>query len=143
MQADTPQQATYIHQTPQYASYAQQEPYQTTYMPQIPILPQQHNYSVHTSQAATTSRAATQTADFSEAGESTDSNYNDERGKKRTGPRTTKLPTMKKNKPQETDNHPTQITITLTHLKLCDKQNPRAILNTNERIQHRYLSCSD
>jgi hypothetical protein len=36
-------------------------------MPQIPILPQQLNYIIHTFQAATTSRAPTQTADFSEA----------------------------------------------------------------------------
>jgi hypothetical protein len=66
-------------------------------MPQILILPQQFNHSPHTSQAATTSRTPTQTADFSEAQESTDSDDNDERqswqavsgrGKKRTRPRT-------------------------------------------------------
>jgi hypothetical protein len=68
----------YIHQTPQQASYAQQEPYQTTFMPQIPILPQQPNYAIHISQAAT-SRAPTQTADFAEAEESTDSGDNDDR----------------------------------------------------------------
>jgi hypothetical protein len=34
------------------------------------------------------------------------------RGKKRTRPRTTKVPTMKKNKLQETNDHPRQITIT-------------------------------
>jgi hypothetical protein len=42
-------------------------------MPQIPILPQQPHYTIHISQAATTSRAPTQTADFSEEEESTDS----------------------------------------------------------------------
>jgi hypothetical protein len=118
---DTPEQASYIHHTPQQALYAQQEPHQTTYMPQIPILPQQPHYTIHRSQAATTSKAPTQTADFSEAEESTDSDDNDDwlswqavsrRGKKRTGPRTTKVPTMKKNKMQETNNHPPQITIT-------------------------------
>jgi hypothetical protein len=75
----------------------------------------------HTSQAATPSRAPTQTADFSEAEESTDSDENDDRlswqavsgrGKKRTGLRTIKVPKMKKNKPQKENNHPTQITIT-------------------------------
>jgi hypothetical protein len=79
-------------------------------MPQIPILPQEPNYIVHTFQAATTSSAPTQTADFSEAEESTDSDDNDDRlswqavsgrGKKRTGPSTTKVPTMKKNKSEE------------------------------------------
>jgi hypothetical protein len=35
-------------------------------MPQIPILPQQPYYTIHTSQAATSS-APTQTAEFSEA----------------------------------------------------------------------------
>jgi hypothetical protein len=34
------------------------------------------------------------------------------RGKKRTRPRKTKVPTMEKNMLQETNNHPTQITIT-------------------------------
>jgi hypothetical protein len=89
-------------------------------MPQIPILPQQSNYTIHTSQAAT-SRAPIQTSHFSEAEESTDSDDNDDwlswqavsgRSKKRTGPRTKRVPIMKKNKPQETNNHPTQITIT-------------------------------
>jgi hypothetical protein len=88
-------------------------------MLQIPTLLQQLNYTIHRSQAATTSRAPTQTADFSEAEESTHSDDNDEhpswqavngRGKKRTGPRTTIVPTIKKNKLQETNNHPTQIT---------------------------------
>jgi hypothetical protein len=32
-------------------------------MPQIQILPQQSNYTIHTSQAVTTSRTLTQTAD--------------------------------------------------------------------------------
>jgi hypothetical protein len=83
-------------------------------MSQIPILPQQPNYtSTHPTQQQ-------QTADFSEAEESTDRDENDDRlswqaisgrGKKRTGPRITKLPTMKKNKQQEPNNHPTQITL--------------------------------
>jgi hypothetical protein len=47
-------------------------------MPQILILPQQRNYIIHTSQAATKSRAPTQTADFSEAEESTDSGDNED-----------------------------------------------------------------
>jgi hypothetical protein len=89
-------------------------------MPQITLLPQQSIYTIHTSQAAT-SRAPTQTADSSEAEESMDSDDNDDwlswqavsgRGKKRTGPRTTKAPTTKKNKPQETNDHPSKITIT-------------------------------
>jgi hypothetical protein len=108
---DTPQQASCIHQNPQKASYAQQEPHQTRYMPQISMLLQQPNYAIHTSQAATTSRVPTKTAHFSEAEESADSVDNDDRlfwqafsgrGKKSTGPRTTKVPTMKKNKLQET-----------------------------------------
>jgi hypothetical protein len=119
--SDTWQQASYIHQTPQQASYAQQEPHKTTYVPQIPILPQQPNYTIQPSQAVTTSRATAQTADFSEAEESTDSDENDDRlswqevsgrDKKRTGPRTIKVPTTEKNKHQETNNHPTQLTIT-------------------------------
>jgi hypothetical protein len=90
-------------------------------MRQIPILLQEPNYSIHTSQAATTSSAPTQTADFSEAEESTDSDDNDDwlswqavsgRFKKGTGPSTTKEPTMKKNKREETNNQPTQITFT-------------------------------
>jgi hypothetical protein len=98
---------------PQQASYAQRETHQTTYMPQIPTLPQLPNYAMHTSHAATTSRAP-----FSEAEESLDSDDNDARlswkavsarGKKRTRPRTTKVPTMKKNKLQETNDHPRQI----------------------------------
>jgi hypothetical protein len=50
-------------------------------MPQIPILPQQPNCTIHISQAATTSRAPTQAADFSEAEaeESTVSGDNDDR----------------------------------------------------------------
>jgi hypothetical protein len=72
---------------------------------------QHPNYTTHTSQTATTNRAETQTADFSEAEESTDSDDNDDRlswqavrgrGKKRRGPRTTKVPTVTNNKPQET-----------------------------------------
>jgi hypothetical protein len=106
MQTDTPQQAP----------YAQQETHQTTYMPQIPTLPQESNYAMQTFDAATTS-----TEPFSEAEESMDSDDNAgrlswqavrARGEKRTRPRTTKVPTMKKNKLQETINHPPQITIT-------------------------------
>jgi hypothetical protein len=90
-------------------------------MPQIHILPQQPNYTIHISQAAITSRAPTQTADFSEGEESTDSDDSDHRlswqkvsirGRKRTGPRTAKVPTLKKNEPQETNNHPTRLMIT-------------------------------
>jgi hypothetical protein len=111
----------YTPQTTQQASlYAQQEPHQTTYMSQIPILPQQPNFTIHTSQAATTSRAPAQIAEFSEAEGSTDDENYDRpfwqavsgKGKKRTGPRTTKVPTTKKNKLQGTNNHPTQLTIT-------------------------------
>jgi hypothetical protein len=42
-------------------------------MSQIPTIPQQSNYIVHISQTATANRASTQTADFSEAEESPDS----------------------------------------------------------------------
>jgi hypothetical protein len=100
--------------TPQ-ASYAQQETHQTTYKPQTPALPQETNYAMQTAHAATTSRAP-----FSDAEESMDSDDNNDRlswqavsarGKKRTRPRTTKVPTMKKNKLQETNDHPPQITI--------------------------------
>jgi hypothetical protein len=88
-------------------------------MPQIPIVPQQSCYTIHTSPAAT-SRALTQTADFSEAEESTGSDDKDGRlfwqavsgrGEKRTDITTTKVPTIKKNKLQATSNHPPQITI--------------------------------
>jgi hypothetical protein len=105
MQTDTPQQA----------SYAQQETHQTIYMPQIPTLPQGSNYAMQTSHATTSA------APFSEAEKSMGSDYNDDRlswqavsarVKKRTRPRTTKVPTMKKNKLLETNNHPPQITIT-------------------------------
>jgi hypothetical protein len=93
MQTDTLQQAP----------YAQQETHQTTYMPQMPTLPQESNYAMETSHAAT-----------SRAEESIDSDDNDDRlswqavnarGNKRTCPRTTKVPTMKKNKLQETITH--------------------------------------
>jgi hypothetical protein len=77
MQADTPQQASYIY------TY-------TTHRNKLHTLIRNHiklhvclkyqyypnNYTIHTSQAATTSRA-TQTADFSEAEESTDSDDNE------------------------------------------------------------------
>jgi hypothetical protein len=59
------------------------------------------------------------------------------------------VPTMKKNKPQETNNYPPQKQ-SLISSKLCDMQKPREILHTRERIQHhhRYLpqesqTCSD
>jgi hypothetical protein len=48
-------------------------------MPQIPILPQQPNYTIHTSQAEKKNTAPTQTADFSEAEINTDSDDNDTR----------------------------------------------------------------
>jgi hypothetical protein len=92
-----------------------------TRMSQISILLQQSNYTIHTSQAGITSRTSTQRTDFSEAEESTDSNDNDGwlswqavRGRYKKGrrPRTTKVPTMKKNKQKETNSHPRQITIT-------------------------------
>jgi hypothetical protein len=96
--ADTPQQTSYMQQTPQQTSYTQQEPHQNyIYMLQISILPQQPNYTIHISQAATTNRAETQRADFSVAERSTDSDDNDDRlsglevsgsCKKRTGSRT-------------------------------------------------------
>jgi hypothetical protein len=84
MQTDTPQQASYV----------QQETHQTKYMSQILTLPQESNYAMQTSHAATTSRAP-----FSEAEQSIDSDDNDDRlswqavsarGKKRTRHRTTK-----------------------------------------------------
>jgi hypothetical protein len=84
-------------------------------MPQIPILLQQPSYTIHTS------LAATQTADFSEAEESTDSDDNDDRlswqkvgrrGKKRASRKTTGVSTLKKNKPQGTNNSTTQIITT-------------------------------
>jgi hypothetical protein len=90
-------------------------------MQQILTLLKQPNHTIHTSQAATTSRAPTPTADFSGTEESTDSDDNDDRlswqavsrsGKRSAGPRATKVPTMKKNKLQQTNIHPTQITIT-------------------------------
>jgi hypothetical protein len=80
----------------------------TTYMPQIPMLPQQPNYTVHTSRAATTNRAPTQRAE-----ESTDSDDNDDRiywqkvsgrGKKRASPKITGVSTLRKKKPQGTNN---------------------------------------
>jgi hypothetical protein len=67
-----------------------------------------------------TAHAATSRAPFSEAEESMDSDDNDDwlswqavsrRGKTRTDHRTTKVPTMKKNKLQETNSHPPQLTI--------------------------------
>jgi hypothetical protein len=48
-------------------------------MPQIPILPQQPNYTIHTFQVAKIGRAPTQTSDFSEAEENTGSGGNDVR----------------------------------------------------------------
>jgi hypothetical protein len=90
---DSLQQASYIHRTPQKASYAQQKPHQTTYITQISILPQQSNYTIHIAQEIT--NRSTQTADFSEAKGSTDSDDNDDqlswqavrgRGKKKQAP---------------------------------------------------------
>jgi hypothetical protein len=104
--------------TPKQASYAQQETHQTTYKPQIPGLPQESNYTMQKAHAATTSRAP-----FSEAEKSIYSDDNDDRlyweavsarGRKKTRPRTTKVPTMEKNKLQETIDHPPQITISNT-----------------------------
>lgn len=89
-------------------------------MPQKPILPQQPNYTIHISRAATGSRAPTQTAHFSEA-EGTDSDNNDDRpswqevsgrGENRTGPRTTEMRTTERDKLQGADNHPAQVTVT-------------------------------
>jgi hypothetical protein len=48
-------------------------------MPQIPILPQQPNYTIHTFQAATTGRAPTRTSNLSEAEGNTGSGGNDDR----------------------------------------------------------------
>jgi hypothetical protein len=76
---DIQQQVSYIHQRAQQASYPQQKPRQATFIYQISILSQQPNYTVHTSQASTTSRVPTQTADFSEVEEITDSDENDDR----------------------------------------------------------------
>jgi hypothetical protein len=77
-------------------------------MPRIPTLPQQSNYVIHRSQAAT-SRAP-----FSEAVESVDNDDNDDQlswqAIRRMGKE--KMPTLKKNTLQETNNHPPQITIT-------------------------------
>jgi hypothetical protein len=69
-------------------------------MPQISTIPQQSNYVMQTSLAATTCRAP-----FSEEEESMDSDDNDyrlswqavsARGNKSTSPRTKKVPTMKR-----------------------------------------------
>jgi hypothetical protein len=115
---DTLQLVSHV-QTLQQASYAQQIPHQATYMKQISIQPQQPCYKIDISQVATTNRALTPMTDFSETEEGTKSDDNDdrlswqevsERGKKRTSSRTTKVPTMKKNKPQDTNNHQTQLT---------------------------------
>jgi hypothetical protein len=48
-------------------------------MQQIPILPQQTNYTIYTSQAAPTNRARSPTAGFSDTEESTKSDNNDDR----------------------------------------------------------------
>jgi hypothetical protein len=77
--------------------------------------------TLHTSQAATTSRAPTQTTDFSEAEESTDSHESDDRlswqevsgrGKKRASPQTTGVSIFKKKTPQGTNNSSSQIITT-------------------------------
>jgi hypothetical protein len=81
-------------------------------MQQIPILPQQPNYTIRTSQLAPTNRSLNPAADFSGTEESTKSGDNDDRlfwqevsgrGKKWTSLTATKLPTMEKNKPQKTN----------------------------------------
>jgi hypothetical protein len=68
-------------------------------------IPQQPNYTTHTSQVEPTDIELIPTVDFSETEESTKSDNSDDRlsskevsgrGKKRTGPRTTKVPTMKR-----------------------------------------------
>jgi hypothetical protein len=46
-------------------------------MQQIPILPQQHNYTIYTSQVATTKRVLTPTVDFSETEEYTENDNDD------------------------------------------------------------------
>jgi hypothetical protein len=57
---DLPQQAPHIYQTPHKATYTKQILHQATYVQEILTLPQQPNYTIHTSQAAPTA-----TADFS------------------------------------------------------------------------------
>lgn len=74
------------------------------YMQQIPILLQQPNYTIYTSQVATTNRVLTPTADFSETEVNTENDNYDRlpwqefswRVKKRTCARTTEVRTMKK-----------------------------------------------
>lgn len=108
---DTPQQAPYICQTPQQAGNTANYIYASN----IYTISTIQLYTIYTSEAATTSRAPTQTADCSEAEESMDSDDNDDRlwqavsgrGKKRTCPGTAEVPTMKKNKLQEIKQPPT------------------------------------
>jgi hypothetical protein len=102
--------------TPQQVSYAQQETHQITYMPEIPILPQQPiTLSTHPKQqqqaehhSQKQKKAWTVMTMTSYPGKQSVSG----RGKKQTRPRTTKVPTMKKNKLQGTNNHPPQIRLT-------------------------------
>jgi hypothetical protein len=117
----TPQQASHIQQTPHQASYVQQIPQKASYTQQLPIIPQQPNYTIYTSQVATASGAITPIA-YPSATEESNTSDDDEdrlswqevrgRGKKRTSPKTTRAPTPKKNKPQETSNNSTQIITT-------------------------------
>jgi hypothetical protein len=104
MQTDTPQQA----------SYAQQETHQT---PQIPTLPQNSNYAIHTDPYIPSSND--KQSSILRSRRNMDDNDDrlswqavSARGKKRTRPRTTKVPTIKKNKLKARNNHPTQIMIT-------------------------------
>jgi hypothetical protein len=108
----TPQQVSHIQQTPR-----QQIPQQASYTQQPPIVPQQQNYTIHATQVATTSRAITPVASFSETEESNKSEDNDDRlswqevkgrGKKRTSSKTKRAPTLENSKSQETSNNPTQ-----------------------------------
>jgi hypothetical protein len=89
-------------------------PHQITHIPHIPILSQQPNYNIHTSEAPT------QTADFSveETTNSDDEDYRlpwqnvSGRGKKRASPKTTGVSTHRKNKTQGTNNSSTPIITT-------------------------------
>jgi hypothetical protein len=73
MCTSTPQQASYIHQTGN-----QRHKFSRNHVKHVPIQPQQPNYTIHISQAIIKCRAQTQTAEFSEAGETTDRDGNDD-----------------------------------------------------------------
>jgi hypothetical protein len=83
-------------------------------------MPQQPNYNLHTYQAATTSGAQPKQQTSQEQKKALTAMTIDDNADRlfwqavsgRTGPRTTEVPTMKKNTLQETNNHLTQITIT-------------------------------